>query len=112
MSWESVLYLLVWAGLFAVMMRFGCGAHVMGHARRKGEQREEPIAAGSNSVPESRAGVTQTARDPVCGMKGSVAEAKTSVHRGIVYHFCSQQCREKFEASPALYTGRSMEPLG
>ena len=27
----SILYFLFWAGLFVVLMRFGCGAHVMGH---------------------------------------------------------------------------------
>jgi hypothetical protein len=28
---QSLLYFLLSAGLFFVMMRFGCGAHVMGH---------------------------------------------------------------------------------
>lgn len=110
MSWESVLYLLVWAGLFAFMMRFGCGAHVMGHSRRKGHQHEAPPAAGPGAGSESSAVVAQTARDPVCGMEVNIAEASTSVHRGFVQYFCSQQCREKFEASPALYAGQSMEP--
>jgi hypothetical protein len=27
---QDVLYFLVWAGPFFVVMRFGCGAHVMG----------------------------------------------------------------------------------
>jgi YHS domain-containing protein len=108
MSWQSVVYLLVWAGLFAFMMRFGCGAHVMGHSRHKSHAREEPAATGANAGTGSAAAVAQTARDPVCGMKVSTTEAKTSVHRGSIYYFCSQQCREKFEASPAIYSGSSV----
>ncbi|MCK9994604.1 MAG: hypothetical protein Dbin4_03124 [Alphaproteobacteria bacterium] len=28
---NSLLYFALWAGLIFVMMRFGCGAHIMGH---------------------------------------------------------------------------------
>ncbi len=28
---NSLIYFLIWGGLFFLMMRFGCGAHVMGH---------------------------------------------------------------------------------
>ncbi len=28
---ESIVFYLFWAAVFALMMRFGCGAHVMGH---------------------------------------------------------------------------------
>ena len=28
---ENILYFVFFAGMFALMMRFGCGAHVMGH---------------------------------------------------------------------------------
>jgi YHS domain-containing protein len=31
------------------------------------------------------------------------ATAKTAVHQGQDYYFCSQNCREKFEAAPASY---------
>jgi hypothetical protein len=31
MQLQDVLFFLFWAGLFFVMMRFGCGAHIMGH---------------------------------------------------------------------------------
>jgi len=33
---ESLLPLLLWGGLFFLMMRFGCGAHLFGH--RQGDQ--------------------------------------------------------------------------
>lgn len=31
---EAVVYFILWAGLFFVMMRYGCGAHVMGHGHK------------------------------------------------------------------------------
>ena len=31
MHLQDVLYYGFWAGLFFLMMRFGCGAHIMGH---------------------------------------------------------------------------------
>ena len=30
---EMLVYLLLFGGLFLLMMRFGCGAHVMGHSQ-------------------------------------------------------------------------------
>jgi hypothetical protein len=31
MQIQDFLYYMLWAGLFFVIMRFGCGAHIMGH---------------------------------------------------------------------------------
>ena len=31
------------------------------------------------------------------------ASAKSAAYQGQVYYFCSQTCREKFEAAPASY---------
>ena len=45
------------------------------------------------------------ALDPVCGMQVSVADAPASTaQRGRRVCFCSDQCREKFEANPERYT--------
>lgn len=48
---ETVGYLLVWGILFAFMMRFGCGAHIMGghhhshsHTSKQDESDGEPHA--------------------------------------------------------------------
>jgi YHS domain-containing protein len=41
--------------------------------------------------------------DPVCRMTIQTAGAKSAVHDGHVYYFCSQDCREKFEAAPTSY---------
>ena len=49
MSWTSISYFLLWAAAFALMMRFGCGAHVFGH-------RHEPRNAGDSDVRHSPEG--------------------------------------------------------
>jgi Cu+-exporting ATPase len=36
-------------------------------------------------------------------MQVDKASGKSAVHQGQVYYFCSQTCREKFEAAPATY---------
>jgi YHS domain-containing protein len=79
---ETLLYFLIWAALIAVMLRYGCGAHIMGHGHRT--QKAEAV-------------------DPVCGMTVPTATAKSSMYDGRAYYFCSQDCREKFEASPKSY---------
>lgn len=33
----------------------------------------------------------------------------TAAHVGIVYHFCSQQCVENFDAHPRLYVGKGAQ---
>lgn len=100
---ETLLYFLLFAGLFALMMRFGCGAHVMGHGRHGGRSR-----AGGTARPlggdDLRGSAAEMAVDPVCGMTVKTAEARTALHQGRAYYFCSPTCRDKFEASPATYT--------
>lgn len=89
---QSLLYFLLWAGFFVVMMRFGCGSHVMGHGH--GHSHEHGGTGGP--APED-------AKDPVCGMTVKTAAAKSSVHNGRVYYFCSATCRDKFETAPGQY---------
>lgn len=88
----ALIYFLLIAALFAVMMRFGCGAHVFGHRHGTAESGGE-----ASLVPPGKD------KDPVCGMTVETAKAKTSVYAGRLYHFCSTGCRDKFEASPARY---------
>ena len=100
---EGLLYFLIWAALIFVMMRYGCGAHVMGHGHGRSHGGKNDGPSGGNVLwtpPEKDI-------DPVCGMTVDTAGAKPAVHAGHVYHFCSQDCREKFEASPARYLGRT-----
>ena len=58
----TLIYFLLLAGLIAVVMRSGCGAHVFGH-------RHGAATPGKD-------------KDPVCGMTVETAKAKTSIHAG------------------------------
>jgi Cu+-exporting ATPase len=45
-----------------------------------------------------------TARDPVCGMRVDPSRAVATVaHGGMLHHFCSTGCAEKFRADPERY---------
>ena len=87
-SLKSLGWLLIWGGLFYVMMRYGCGAHMMGghgHDHGKGNSN------GGN-------------RDPVCGMAIEPQKAPAAaVRNGNTYYFCSTSCRDKFEREPDKY---------
>lgn len=100
MNWQSILYFLGWAAFFAIMMRFGCGAHVMGHKHRSthGASGDREQAAGDSG---QSAG---TIRDPVCGMEVTVSTASSAAYQGRTYYFCSSACRDKFEAAPTQYS--------
>ncbi len=90
---NSIVYFLLWGGLIFLMMRFGCGAHVMGHGGHRHRHRH----GGNGQLPPEKA------TDPVCGMTVETATAKSSARGGHIYYFCSQNCREKFEAAPETY---------
>lgn len=47
----TYLYFLLWGAFFFVMMRFGCGAHIMGHGHRHDGNRSHDVA--SNGDPSS-----------------------------------------------------------
>jgi YHS domain-containing protein len=50
---------------------------------------------------------------PVCGMKVESAQYTTQYHK-MYFHFCSQQCQERFAAMPQIYatsTAARREPL-
>lgn len=88
-SLKSLLPLLAWGALFFLMMRYGCGAHVMGGHGHSGRR-------GGTSDAEMR--------DPVCGMPIKAdASSAAAVHDGKTYYFCSRSCRDKFEIDPQHY---------
>jgi YHS domain-containing protein len=96
----TLLYFAVFAGLFFLMMRFGCGAHVMGHAGQSHEGHH-------GERDEGRIGWTtpETAIDPVCGMSVRTDGSRSSIYLGTVYYFCSAEHRDTFEADPERYAG-------
>jgi YHS domain-containing protein len=99
---QTLVYFLIWGAIIFFMMRFGCGAHVMGHGHGHrhdgGKPDTSPSAGGARWTPPTKD------IDPVCGMTIETAGSKSTVYDGHVYYFCSQDCREKFEASPKWYT--------
>ena len=86
---EGLLTLLLFAGLFYFMMRFGCGAHaVHGHG-----------SGGRHGSDQQVAGTV----DPVCGMEVAPGQGYTKTYAGREYRLCSRTCLDKFEANPEHY---------
>ncbi len=62
--------------------------------------------AGTQESQGSQGG--QQFTDPVCGMK--VDQSKSTAQsnfQGQTYHFCSQECKEKFDRSPQQFARRT-----
>lgn len=101
-SIKSLAWLLLWGVAFFAMMRFGCGAHMMGghhggHERHGDHDPAPPATAGE-------------IKDPVCGMTiaSPSAAAAAAVHQGRTYYFCSASCRDKFEQAPDQYASAQL----
>jgi YHS domain-containing protein len=90
---RGLLTLLLYAAFFYLMMRFGCGAHMVhGHGGHGHEGHgESKTEAGS-------------AKDPVCGMTVQPGQGYTKNHEGRLLHFCSRKCLDTFESAPQRYT--------
>ena len=106
---QTLVYFLIWGAFIFLMMRFGCGAHVMGHGHGHHHDGAKPDASTSTR------GLLWTPPtkdvDPVCGMTINTAGSKSTVQDGHVFYFCSQDCRDKFEASPKSYaSGAARSP--
>lgn len=108
---EALLYFIFWAALFFLMMRLGCGAHVMGRGHG-GHDHGSPESPRQTPNSELRWIPPEKDRDPVCGEVVTTASAKPSVHDGTVYYFCSRECREQFEVAPQLYVGGTTSDTG
>jgi len=94
---DGLLSILLFAGLFYVMMRFGCGAH-MAHGKHGGH-----AGQGSGTVKHV---------DPVCGMEVDVEQGYGKMHEGQLYRFCSRSCLDKFEADPERYINPPAQGTG
>lgn len=88
---EGLLSLLFFGGLFFLMMRFGCGAHVM-HGRH-GHSHGVKVGTGEADPV-----------DPVCGMTVDSNSGYGKMHQGRLYRFCSRACLDKFDFEPLSYT--------
>jgi hypothetical protein len=55
MQLSNFWYYLLWAGAFFLMMRFGCGAHIMGHGHHhEGHDQDHGFGSGGPLLPPSR----------------------------------------------------------
>ena len=96
---SGLLSLLLFAAVFFLIMRFGCGAHMVhgDHGDHGGH--------GSADSP----GMGGSTKDPVCGMEVSTGQGYTKAYQGQEYRFCSREHLDEFEAHPERYipSGRS-----
>lgn len=89
------IWIALYGGFFYLMMRYGCGAHMMGHHHSKED-------------PNSHQNITHDTGDgkfidPVCGMLVPRNEGYGKMYRSTPYRFCSRTCLDKFDADPARY---------
>lgn len=99
---DALFYFLLWAAILFLMMRFGCGAHVMGHSH--GRTKHDDDSPEDRRATEGLKWIPPDEDvDPVCGKTVRTERAKPSVHDGHVFYFCSPDCRERFEAAPEQY---------
>jgi YHS domain-containing protein len=95
---EGLFSFLLFAGLFYVMMRFGCGAHMVhGHGGHGGHGKGEKESHGEHAPTASRS------IDPVCGMEVAADKGYTKMYAGREFRLCSRACLDKFEANPQQY---------
>jgi YHS domain-containing protein len=81
---EGLFTLLIYAGLFYFLMRFGCGAHTT-HGHHKKE-------------------IVQTSTvDPVCGLKIDENQGYGKLQNEHLYRFCSKECLDEFDQNPDKY---------
>ena len=90
---DDWLSFIVFAGLFYIMMRYGCGAHMIhGHHKKQDGDNEHE---GEKDI------------DPVCGMTVEMDKGYGKMHKGTLYRFCSRKCLDKFESEPRKYLKQS-----
>ncbi|HFE38073.1 MAG TPA: YHS domain-containing protein [Gammaproteobacteria bacterium] len=80
--------LLIFAILFFLMMRYGCGAHMM-HGRHESEKHKPKKFI-----------------DPVCNMAVKEDEGYGKMHDGELYRFCTKSCLNKFDDEPGRYLNK------
>lgn len=93
---EGLLSYIIFAGLFYLMMRYGCGAHMFHGGRH-----------GSHSEPNE-----SKHTDPVCGMEVDVDKGYGKMHESTLYRFCSRDCLDKFEDNTDKYLNPKNEEGG
>lgn len=86
---EGLGSFLLFAVLFYVMMRYGCGAHMI-HGHHHGGKKSDQSPGGKFI-------------DPVCGKEVDPEQGYGVMHEGDLYRFCSRQCLDQFDEQPSLF---------
>lgn len=95
---DGLLTFLIFAGAFYLMMRYGCGAHMVhGYDGRGGH---------------SGHGAHEQSVDPVCGMKVDIDQGYGKMYQGALYRFCSKGCLDKFDTDPGQYLNKRADKGG
>ncbi|NOX76180.1 MAG: YHS domain-containing protein [Gammaproteobacteria bacterium] len=91
---EGLGSFLLFAAFIYLMMRFGCGSHLM--RRRGGHSR-----SGGNTV--NNTDQIEKYVDPVCDMEVETEQGYGKMYKGTLYRFCSRSCLDKFDTEPEHY---------
>lgn len=92
---EGLGSFLLFAIVFYLMMRYGCGAHMMhGHG---GHGKHGDSKDTNNNIKHI---------DPVCDMEVEAEQGYDQMYQGTLYRFCSKSCLDKFDAAPENYLNK------
>ncbi len=89
---EGLGSFLVFAVLFYLLMRYGCGAHMMHGHGSHGDSHDD--GKGAKYI------------DPVCDKEVETAQGYGKMYQETLYRFCSRKCLDKFDADPELYLNK------
>jgi len=84
---EEWISFIIFAGLFYLMMRYGCGSHMI-HGKHQSHNKQD--------------------MDPVCGMSIDPDKGYGKMYKGNLYRFCSRNCLDQFEIDPGKYVKPSI----
>ena len=87
---DRIISLLLFAAFFYIMMRFGCGAHMV-HGHHHHGQQGAGLGAGGSS------------KDPVCGMEVAPDAGYSEKYQSREYRFCSRKCLNQFDTNPQQF---------
>ncbi len=86
---EGLGSFLLFAIFFYVMMRYGCGAHIIHGARHEDHDHTKHKTI-----------------DLVCDMEVAENQGYGKMYEGKLYRFCTRSCLDKFEANPQRYINK------
>lgn len=88
---EGLGSFLLFALFFFLLMRYGCGSHMMhGHGNHGGDH----------------GGKDTKHIDPVCDMEVKAEQGYGKMYQGALYRFCSKSCLDKFDNDPEHYLNK------